>query len=106
MERIMKATSEYIIEKLCSNKFETYIVGGVVRDLLLEIEPKDEDIVTSATPNEIMELFKGHEIKTVGKSFNVVLIDGIEIATFRIDKYSGLSDKNVKIEIAKTMKKI
>ncbi len=100
----MKTTPEYIIEKLCSNNFETYIVGGAVRDLLLGIDPKDEDIVTSAAPSEIINLFKNkHSIKTVGKLFNVILIDNIEVATFRTDQYSGLSDKKVKVEIANTI---
>ncbi len=100
----MKITVEYIIKKLCSNNFKTYIVGGAVRDFLLGTEPKDIDIATSAHPSKIVELFKDYKIKIIGKSFNVVLIEDIEVATFRTDIYLGLSDKNVKIKIAKTIK--
>ena len=69
----MKATTKYIIDKLCKKGFDTYIVGGAVRDLLLGINPKDEDVVTAATPNEIIKLFQGHDIREVGKSFKASL---------------------------------
>jgi len=97
----MKATREYIIERLCDCGFDTYIVGGAVRDLLRGAPSDDEDIVTAALPDQVEEIFKDHEIKTVGKSFKVVLVDGHEVATFRTDRYAGLSDKKVDIKVAK-----
>lgn len=99
----MKATPDYIVTKLCQNGFETYIVGGAVRDFLSGVKPKDIDIVTSAIPEKIEEMFKDHKVKTKGKSFKVVFVDDIEVATFRTDKYFGLNDKNVEISIAKTI---
>jgi len=99
----MEATPDYIVSKLCHNGFDTYIVGGAVRDFLSGVEAKDIDIATSATSDKIEELFKNHKVKTRGKSFKVVFVDGIEVATFRIDKYSGLNDKNVEISVAKTI---
>lgn len=101
----MKATPDYIVSKLCLHGFETYIVGGAVRDFLRGIKPKDIDIATSATSDKIEELFKDHKIKTKGKSFKIVFVDDIEVATFRTDKYFGLSDKNVEVSVAKTIDK-
>ena len=89
---------EKIIQTLCQHKYDTYVVGGAVRDLVLGIPPKDEDIVTSATPDEIHKMFPTCKTKSVGKSFGVVLVDGIEIATFRSDRYSGLDEKKVQIK--------
>ncbi len=66
-----------------------YVVGGCVRDFLLGKEPKDYDIATSASPNELCQLFP--DSLTVGKAFGVikVLTGGepplLEIATFRRD---------------------
>ena len=96
--------SNYIIEMLLNNKYEAYIVGGAVRDYLLGTKAYDIDIVTSALPDMIEKLFKNHKIKKVGKSFGVILVDDIEVATFRHDKYTGLNDKNVQVKYVKTLK--
>lgn len=93
-----------IIHKLQNKGFEAYFIGGAVRDMLMNVKPKDFDIVTSATPEEIIDIFKNKAvIKEVGKSFGVLIIDGIEVATYRSDTYYGGSDKNVKIEYGKTL---
>ncbi|MBT4917604.1 CCA tRNA nucleotidyltransferase [Candidatus Peregrinibacteria bacterium] len=88
----MKATSIEIIEILKKAGHEAYWAGGCVRDMLLGIEPKDFDIVTSAKPDEIEELLE-HTIP-IGKQFGVILAiqngHNFEIATFRSD--SGYSD--------------
>ena len=72
-----------------------YLVGGCVRDLLLDREPTDFDVATSATPDQVMRLFP--QTFAVGAQFGVVLVpvlrdkDGardnyaIEVATFRSD---------------------
>ncbi len=74
-----------IIKDLRKNNFQAYLVGGSVRDLLCDIEPKDFDIATNATPNEIKKIFKASRI--IGKRFKLVHIynrsDLIEVATFR-----------------------
>ena len=74
-----------IIEDLRKNNFQAYLVGGCVRDLLCGIDPKDFDIATNATPNEIKKIFKASRI--IGKRFKLVHIynrsDLIEVATFR-----------------------
>lgn len=88
----MKPTSIEIIEMLKKAGHEAYWAGGCVRDMLLGIEPKDFDIVTSAKPDEIEEILE-HTIP-IGKKFGVILAiqngHSFEIATFRSD--SGYSD--------------
>lgn len=88
--------------------FPTYLVGGAVRDFLLGVEPKDFDLATAATPTQIVEVLKGFipqaKIDYVGASFGVVLVDGIEIATFRGDRYGDSGDdKEVTISYVKTI---
>jgi tRNA nucleotidyltransferase/poly(A) polymerase len=63
-------------------------------------EPNDFDVVTSATPEIIEELFSDCDVKTVGKSFGVVLVNGYEVATFRHGRHSGIDDKNCKVYFA------
>jgi poly(A) polymerase len=70
--------------------YEAYLAGGCVRDLLLNLDPKDYDVATSATPDTVLQLFPEKKALTVGAHFGVVLIcepDGIhtEVATFRHD---------------------
>lgn len=74
-----------ILEILNDNGFEAYIVGGAARDILLGKKPSDYDIVTNATYDELVVLFESHKISVVGSSFEVCLIEGIEVATFRKD---------------------
>jgi poly(A) polymerase len=61
-----------IIQTLRQKGFHAYLVGGCVRDLLLQREPKDYDIATSATPTQVMEIFP--ETYAVGAQFGVVLV--------------------------------
>jgi len=86
-----------ILFRLQNNGFEAFFVGGYVRDKFLGEENDDVDISTSASPDEIMRLFADQKLDLVGKSFGVVLVNRIEVATFRKDRYFGLSDKNVKV---------
>lgn len=65
--------------------FDTFIVGGAVRDLLVGKTPKDFDIVTSATPSKIKKLFRNSRI--IGKRFRLVHVffgeKIFEVSTFR-----------------------
>ncbi len=83
-----------IIKKLQENNFEAYTVGGCVRDRVMGLDPDDFDITTSATPDEIIKLFKNENVKQVGKTFGVIIVNDIEVATYRFDNYSG-NDLNV-----------
>ena len=85
-----------VIEKLQEAGFQALLAGGCVRDGLLEIDPKDFDVATMATPSEVQELFGHKKTLAIGKSFGVITIIGpksagnIEVATFRRD--GGYSD--------------
>jgi poly(A) polymerase len=80
-----------ILTKLRAEGYSAYLAGGCVRDLLLDREPKDYDVATSATPDIVLDLFL--MTFAVGAHFGVVLvsaeIDGeptlTEVATFRAD---------------------
>lgn len=74
-----------VLNRLTGAGFQAYIVGGSVRDLLLRKAPKDFDIATDATPNQIKSLFRNGRI--IGRRFKLVHIlfhrEIIEVATFR-----------------------
>ncbi|MGL5046165.1 MAG: polynucleotide adenylyltransferase PcnB [Shewanella sp.] len=74
-----------VLYRLNKSGFKAYLVGGGVRDLLLGIEPKDFDVATNATPEEIKKLFRN--CRVVGRRFRLAHIvfgrDVIEVATFR-----------------------
>jgi poly(A) polymerase len=74
-----------VVQRLRDNDHLAYLVGGCVRDLLLGLRPKDFDVVTSATPNEIKRLFRNCRI--IGRRFRLAHIfygpKIIETATFR-----------------------
>ncbi len=84
-----------IIRRLTRFEHSAYLVGGCVRDLLLERRPKDFDIGTSATPRQIKRLFRNCRI--IGRRFRLAHIyfqNGkiIEVATFRAQEGDELSD--------------
>ena len=47
-----------IVKKLTKSGYESYLVGGCIRDILLGHKPKDFDIATSATPEQVNKIFK------------------------------------------------
>jgi poly(A) polymerase len=75
----------YVMEKLRAAGYTAYLVGGSVRDLLLDQKPKDYDISTSAEPEEIKKLFRSCIL--IGRRFRLAHIrfgkKVIEVATFR-----------------------
>ncbi len=76
-----------LIGELQQAGFESYIVGGAIRDLLLGRAPKDFDISTSATPEEVRGVFGRRTARIIGKRFRLVhvLFEGelFEVSTFR-----------------------
>lgn len=78
------------LDMLTQNHYEAYIVGGAVRDYLLKQNPSDYDITTSATPEEIMEIFQGYQMLDQGLKHGTVMViinhKMVEITTFRIDE--------------------
>ena len=91
---MLKEFAISIVHTLRQNRFQAYLVGGCVRDLLLGREPKDYDVATNATPQQVMRIFP--ETYAVGAQFGVVLVPDssgsrtVEVATFRSD--IGYSD--------------
>ena len=71
--------------RLSDAGYEAYVVGGAVRDLLLNQTPKDFDVATSATPEQVHRLFRGSRI--IGRRFQIVHVrmgrEMIEVTTFR-----------------------
>ena len=82
------------IEILCGKGHSAYVVGGAVRNLMMDIPVNDWDITTSALPEETLELFKDFRTIETGIKHGTVtvIIDGmpLEITTYRIEK--GYSD--------------
>ncbi len=74
--------------------YKAYVVGGAVRDALMDREPGDWDITCSALPSQVKEAFEGFRIIETGLKHGTVtvIVDGmsLEITTFRID--GGYSD--------------
>ena len=78
-----------VVRTLQDAGFEAYIVGGAVRDLLLGLRPKDFDVATNATPEQVKQLFRRAFI--IGKRFRIVHVvhgrgrehEVIEVSTFR-----------------------
>ena len=103
---MLKDFATSIVQTLRQQGFEAYLVGGCVRDLLLQRAPKDFDVTTNATPQQVMTIFP--ETYAVGAQFGVVLVPAsdsdvatagaevtskshaVEVATFRSD--IGYSD--------------
>ncbi len=94
----MRSTARLIVQTLQDHGHQAYWVGGCVRDLLLHTDPKDYDIVTSATPDEVATLFtRAHH---VGQAFGITVIDTgglhFEVATFRTESgYDGRRPSHV-----------
>jgi len=76
-----------IAGNLAAQGFETYVVGGAVRDLLLGIAPKDYDIATSARPEEVRAVFGRRRARIIGRRFRLVHVytdtGFCEVSTFR-----------------------
>ena len=74
-----------VTETLQQAGYRAFIVGGAVRDLLLNIAPKDFDVATDATPDEVVKLFR--RARLIGRRFQIVHVqfgqEIIEVSTFR-----------------------
>ncbi len=95
--RSVDQNARFIIERLTKNGFKGYIVGGAVRDLLLQREPKDFDIATDASPKQIRKIFWNSRI--IGRRFKLVHIyfqeKIFEVSTFRSCQNDPDSGNNV-----------
>jgi len=90
-----RAFAEQVCRSLRSKGFQAFLVGGCVRDILLDREPADYDVASDATPEQVEAIFPGS--LTVGANFGVVIVpedtsasplecrQQVEVATFRCD---------------------
>jgi len=83
-----------VCEVLRQHGYDAYIVGGAVRDLIVGLEPKDFDVATNATPEQIRPLFRRARI--IGRRFQLVHVvfgpEIIETSTFRAPASVGVDD--------------
>ncbi len=74
-----------VLDVLHRAGFEAYLVGGAVRDMVCGIRPKDFDVATAATPEQVQKLFRRSRI--IGRRFRIVHVyignEIIEVSTFR-----------------------
>jgi poly(A) polymerase len=74
-----------VLYRLREGGYQAFLVGGCLRDLLLGVEPKDFDVATSATPEEVRRLFRN--CRLIGRRFRLAHVfygqEIIEVATFR-----------------------
>jgi poly(A) polymerase len=88
-----------VCEGLQQGGFQAYIVGGAVRDLLLNITPKDFDVATNATPEQVKGLFRRAMI--IGRRFRLVHVmfgrEVIETATFRALQEDAVTDEHGRV---------
>ena len=90
-----------IISALRDAGFESYIVGGAVRDLLLGRFPKDFDISTAASPEEVRKVFGRRSVRIIGKRFRLAHVymgrELFEVSTFRkAPENSGIDERNIR----------
>lgn len=83
------AAVQKILLQILKNGYEAYVVGGCVRDSLLNRAPKDWDICTSASPEQVCSIFKNEKILPTGLQHGTVTLvrENVpyEITTFRVD---------------------
>lgn len=82
---MLSFAAEKVVKQLNKEGFQAYVVGGAVRDLLLGVEPKDFDVATNATPEQVHKIFRRSRI--IGRRFQIVHVlvgsETIEVTTFR-----------------------
>ena len=83
------AGAQYILDALENAGFESYCVGGCVRDSLRGVEPHDWDIATAATPDQMKRTFYGQKIVETGLKHGTITVfvgeNQYEVTTFRTD---------------------
>ena len=86
-----------VLYRLHDAGYAAYLVGGAVRDLLLGFRPKDFDVATDATPDEVKKLFRN--CRLIGRRFRLAHVvfgpEIIEVATFRGTGEEGEGDRHI-----------
>ncbi len=95
----MSSAAQRTCETLHKAGFKAYIVGGGVRDSLLGLRPKDFDVATNATPQEISKLFRRSRL--IGRRFQIVHVlygrEIIEVSTFRAVQTEAETDDHGRV---------
>ncbi len=93
---LIDSDADRVVRQLAQRGHEAFLVGGCVRDLLLKRTPKDFDVATSATPNEIRQIFRNCRI--IGRRFRLAHIffgtKIIETSTFRANPRAQLEGED------------
>lgn len=79
----LPAPVQFVLNRLKQKGYPSYIVGGAVRDRLLEKNPTDMDILTRAGIDEVRALFPDQKVRCVGRTFPVCRVNDIEVASPR-----------------------
>jgi len=86
-----------VLYRLREGGFDAFLVGGAVRDLLIGGHPKDFDVATNATPEEVKGLFRN--CRLIGRRFRLAHVvygrEIIEVATFRANSDDGSGDREL-----------
>jgi poly(A) polymerase len=89
-----------VLYRLREGGFASYLVGGAVRDLLIGGHPKDFDVATNATPEQVKSLFRN--CRLIGRRFRLAHVvygrEIIEVATFRANEDDGSGDRETASE--------
>ncbi len=98
----LDADAVRVVLRLRQHGYEAYLVGGCVRDLLVDRSPKDFDIATSATPNQVRDLFRNSRL--IGRRFRLahVYFKGgkiLEVSTFRASPITTPEETAVAMDV-------
>jgi poly(A) polymerase len=80
-----------VLYRLKESGYQAFLVGGAVRDLLLDVQPKDFDVATDAHPEDVRRIFRN--CRLIGRRFHLAHVrfgqEIIEVATFRARHTEG-----------------
>src|SRR5690606_32701830 len=90
----MSSAAQRTCEGLHKAGFKAYVVGGGVRDSLLGLQPKDFDVATNATPQDVNRIFRRSRL--IGRRFQIVHVlygrEVVEVSTFRAAQRDAETD--------------
>jgi poly(A) polymerase len=92
----LPGAAKKVVQGLSEAGYQAFLVGGCVRDLLLDLQPKDFDVATDATPEQVRKVFRNSRI--IGRRFRIVHVrfgrEVIEVTTFRSDHVDARKAKD------------
>jgi len=91
--------ARHTVQRLQESGHQAYVVGGAVRDLIAGIKPKDFDVATDATPEQVRGIFRRSRI--IGRRFRIVHVmsgsETIEVSTFRTADTESATDEHGRV---------